>query len=155
MVSAADGAPILLFVYGTLRPPASGPAEDTANFTHVEHHVTSSQPATLAGFDMVNFITYPGVRPGEGVILGELLEIDDEGLSICDEIEAHPSFFERHIETVDLGDGQTAEAWVYWAPADLAAAGVIPTGDWFDRDRSLSDGRTLEQALAEDKADRT
>lgn len=146
---------IRLFVYGTLRSPIGGPAEDTGNYERVAPHVFSSSPARLADFKMLNFIHYPGVRPGVGLVIGEVFEISDEGLEICDEIEAHPSFFERQLVTVDLADGERVEAWVYRAPDDIVDAGPIPSGDWFDRDRSLSDGRqTLEQALAEDKSNR-
>lgn len=151
---------IRLFVYGTLRSPIGGPVEDTEKHGEVEHHVFSSKPASLSGFTMLNFGQYPGVRPGDGVVIGELFDVSEEGLVICDVIEAHPSFFERHLARVDLaaldGDGhnEQVEAWVYWAPTDLDDFGVIPSGDWFDRDRTPSDGRTLEQALEEDKSGR-
>ena len=69
---------ILLFVYGTLRTPASGPQEDTQNYAQIKEHVVSSTPAVLAGADLLSFIHYPGIRPGVGSVIGEILEVSEE-----------------------------------------------------------------------------
>ncbi len=143
---------ISLFVYGTLRTPVGGPAEDTGNYARIANHVTSSTPAVLHNADLLSFINYPGIRPGTGTVVGEILEVDEQGLAIADEIEAHPEWYERTSVNVETEMGEQRQVWTYWAPAELIDTGsVISSGDWFDRDRSVHDGRTLEQALAEDK----
>ena len=142
---------VLLFVYGTLRTPVGGPAADTRNYEFVADHVVSSTLAVLHDAELLSFIHYPGTRRGEGSVIGELLELTDEGLEITDEIESHPDFFERQLASVETNEA-ICEAWVYWAPDQLLEAGQrIASGDWFDRDRSIDDGRTLDQALVKDK----
>ena len=143
---------VKLFVYGTLRTPIGGVPADTRNYPRVANEVLASQPAQLRDARLLSFIQYPGIEPGEGTVSGELFELTPEGLEICDEIESHPEFFTRTEVTVWTSDGTGHTAWVYWAPTALRESGEpIESGDWFDRDRSRSDGRTLEQALAEDR----
>lgn len=147
-----------LFVYGTLRSHDGIAADhtvaaDTRNYEFVADEVLSARPATLIGADLLSFIHYPGITPGEGTVVGELFEITAEGLAICDGIEAHPSFFERTEVSVSTDDG-IERAWAYWAPDALLSSGEpISSGDWFDRDRSRSDGRTPVEALNQDRAE--
>lgn len=142
-----------LFVYGTLRTPDGGEPDDTRNFEFVADEIMSAQPATLRGAHILSFIHYPGIVPGEGTVLGELFELTAAGLEICDGIESHPDFFRRTETTVLITGGDEVRAWVYWAPGPMIESGTrIASGDWFDRDRSASDGRTIDQALAEDRA---
>lgn len=146
---------VQLFVYGTLRSPVGGPEDDTRNYLRIERQVLSVQPAMLRNADLLSFIHYPGVWPGSGVVVGELFELTDEGLTICDQIEGHPDWYERRMDSVELADGRRTPAWVYWMPEEMVGSGeLIASGDWFDRDRSRSDGRTFAQALAEDRAKR-
>lgn len=143
---------IKLFVYGTLRTPNGFDTADTRNYPRVVREVLSSQPAQLRDARLLSFIQYPGIEPGNGTVSGELFELTPAGLEICDEIESHPDFFTRSEVTVSTTAGDQETAWVYWSPVALRESGVlIESGDWFDRDRSRSDGRTLEQALAEDR----
>ena len=147
-----DTVLVSLFVYGTLRTPMGGAEEDTRNHARIQNHITSSTPAVLEEADLLSFIHYPGIWPGAGSVVGEILEIDEEGLEICDEIEAHPDWYSRKRVVVEADDGGIREVWTYWAPEAMVESGRrIESGDWFSRDRSLHDGRTLEQALAEDK----
>lgn len=140
-----------LFVYGTLRSPAGTGAADTRNYEFVANEVISTRPATLTGADLLSFIHYPGIKPGQGTVVGELFELTPDGLDICDGIESHPDFFWRTQVLVSTDDGDV-EAWTYWAPKPMLSTGQpIPSGDWFDRDRSRSDGRTLDEALAQDR----
>ena len=143
---------ISLFVYGTLRTPAGGPKDDTGNYPQIEPHVSSSIPAVLRGAKMCSLIHYPGIRPGTGSVIGEILEMSEEGLRIADEIEGHPDWYVRERVTVETADGAERDVWTYWAPEDLFESGLpIESGNWFSRDRSADDGRTQEQAIAEDR----
>lgn len=144
---------VKLFVYGTLRTPTGGVPADSGNHQAVIDEVVSSQNATLDGAQLISFIHYPGITPGSGTVVGELFELTSVGLEICDGIESHPDFYHRTEVVVSTAEGVEETAWTYWAPASMIESGsVIPSGDWFDRDRSDHDGRTLEEALAEDIA---
>ncbi len=147
---------VKLFVYGTLRTPAGAKdsAEpDTRNHLRIANEIRSSEPALLHGAQLLSFIHYPGIVSGEATVTGELFELTEEGLEICDGIESHPDFFWRTEVSVQASISSEVTAWVYWAPDTMVDSGTpIASGDWFDRDRSVSDGRTLESALAEDRA---
>lgn len=143
---------VKLFVYGTLRTPVGGAPGDTRNYPRVADEVLSAEPAEMTGARLLSFIQYPGIEPADGTVIGELFELTPVGLEICDGIESHPDFFTRAEATVTTAAGAEETAWVYWSPKALRESGVlIESGDWFDRDRSRSDGRTLEQALVEDR----
>jgi gamma-glutamylcyclotransferase (GGCT)/AIG2-like uncharacterized protein YtfP len=125
-----------LFVYGTLRTPAGGPEGDTKYHPQIVDHVGPGRRATLANALLYDFGAYPGIGPGEGTVVGELFDISDQGLAICDVIEGHPSFFTRRSGEVKLDDGTVVEAWLYWAPPTfLDGRQPEPSGDWFNRAR--------------------
>ena len=125
----------MLFVYGTLRTPVGGPEGDTKYHHRIAAHVTPGRRATLPDALLYDFGAYPGIGPGDGTVIGELFEISEEGLAICDVIEGHPSFFERRRGSVHADDGEV-EAWLYWAPPSFLEGRVPePSGDWFARPR--------------------
>ncbi|NNK91169.1 MAG: hypothetical protein HKO87_01950, partial [Acidimicrobiia bacterium] len=137
-----------LFVYGTLRTPRGGPPVDTHFHERIADAIVTSRSATLPGAELFDFGAYPGVGRGEGVVMGDLLEVSDEGLATTDLIEGHPGFYERTLEPVDV-EGVTVEAWVYWAPpAMVIGRPSIASGDWFERDRL--DTATVPLALPDD-----
>lgn len=144
---------MLLFVYGTLRPPAGGPAGDTHYHHRIADLIVSSSTAVLPGAQLFDCGRYPGVGParrGEAVaVVGDLLEITDDALEIADEIEGHPHFYVRREEVVFVGDDRRT-AWVYWAPDGvLTDATPIASNDWFTRDRRTVD-RSIEEQLEQD-----
>ncbi len=144
----------VLFVYGTLRRPAGGPDADTHYHHRIADTIEVAQKATLFGAAIYDFGSYPGVGPAESSasVRGEVFEVTDEGLAIADEIEGHPTFYERREATVVLDNGMGGAAWVYWAPDVLLPKGeIIDSGDWFDRpDRESAS--SIEQQLAEERA---
>lgn len=128
---------VRLFVYGTLRTPQGGPASDTHYHPQIRAGIEASANATLANAELVDFGAYPGVGPGAGTVIGEVFTVSEETLAIADKIESHPDFYERRVESIDLNDGTTVDAWVYWAPDSLledADNPRIKSGDWFDRE---------------------
>ena len=129
-------SPTFLFVYGTLRAPVGGPAADTHYHERIAATIVGRQPAKLHDALLHDFGAYPGVGPGNGVVVGELFEVTADGLAEADVIEGHPQYYERRLERVEVAAGQTVEAWVYWAPSNvLDDALVVSSGDWFERDR--------------------
>ena len=143
----------VLFVYGTLRRPAGGPAADTHYHAQIADTIEVAQMATMFGAALYDFGPYPGIGPAESSasVRGEVFEVTDEGLAIADEIESHPEFYERRQSTVVLDNGAGGAAWVYWAPDELLADGtLIASGDWFDR-TPISTGLSIEEQLAAER----
>ena len=123
-----------LFVYGTLRPPKPNtPPEDARYYPAIAELIRSHQPATLAGAALYDLGAYPAATPGDGVIQGDLLQVEATALPIADRIEGHPTFFRRAAVTVASAQGAVT-AWIYWAPPGLTTGRArIAAGDWFAR----------------------
>ena len=127
-----------LFVYGTLRRPAAGPPGDTHYHSRIASGILSARSGRLRGGELIDLGAYPGLRSGSGVVVGEVFTVSDEMLETTDQIEGHPDFYTRRIESIELEDGTAVDAWVYWAPVELSDGvgyPVIASGDWFDRTR--------------------
>jgi gamma-glutamylcyclotransferase (GGCT)/AIG2-like uncharacterized protein YtfP len=123
-----------VFVYGTLRPPRAGTAADDARFYHaIAPYVQRSVAARLEGAELYDLGGFPGARPGDGLVRGDLLVVEDRGLDVMDRIEGHPRFFRRERVMVSTHGG-AVPAWIYWASEEMVADRVrIPGGDWFRR----------------------
>lgn len=65
---------------------------------------------------------YPAMVPGDGMVIGEFLELEnfDEQISSCDKIEeyfgpSHPdNYYERRLSEIELENGEKLLAWIYW-----------------------------------------
>lgn len=142
-----------LFVYGTLRRPVGGPPADTHFHERIVEGILASAPATLSNCALYDLGSYPGLGRGNGVAIGECFDVSPSTLRITDLIEGHPDFYVRQVETVVFADGETREAWVYWAPEYLLAdAATIESGDWFKRPRGVVESTPIEHQLAHDMA---
>jgi len=142
----------MLFVYGTLRRPDGGPEADTHFHHRIANTIELAEKATLFGAAIYDFGSYPGVGPAESSVSvrGEIFQVTNEGMEIADEIEGHPTFYERREATVVLDNGMGGAAWVYWAPDELLAENTpIGSGDWFGRPRRTLDVSVDEQLAAE------
>ena len=80
---------------------------------------------------------YPGIREGYGMVYGELYKIDNEKLSVLDNIEGYDpaeepnSLYIRKKSTVTLlTDGSTEEAFTYFYNQDLLQPDKIGSGDY-------------------------
>lgn len=128
---------IRLFVYGTLAPGHS-------NFTMIEHLVRSSQPASTAGI-LVDLGAYPAMIPGNGLVKGVLLEVEEEALGVTDRIEGYDggggrNLYVRKKAIIRLEAGEEVTAWVYeFAHPDQIAdcpkvsvesSGDLPVQEW-------------------------
>lgn len=130
-----------LFVYGTLRMPVGGPAEDTHFNDRIAALINHATPARLDGAILYNLGPYPAVVEGAGAVIGDLLSVDPAAVPITDEIEGHPGYYERRPANVVTDAGEMVQAWVYFAPAQLVAGHVaVEHGDWFNRDRTAAVG---------------
>lgn len=127
-----------LFVYGTLRPPQpdSNP-DDSRYYTRVSPFIQNITPARLPHAVLYDLGTYPGARPGEGAIVGELLTVAPAAIHILDQHEGHPHFFYRERVRVEIAQG-AVEAWIYFAPESLINDHCpISNGDWLRRGQAL------------------
>ena len=121
----------LLFVYGTLRPPLEEKQRVLCfNHPRVLPFLHSCRPARLPGAELYDLGSFPAAIPGEGTLHGALLEIDRQAFDMLDPLEGHPELYVRTKVMVQAGENDV-EAWIYWAPEDLAHAGKrMPGGDW-------------------------
>jgi gamma-glutamylcyclotransferase (GGCT)/AIG2-like uncharacterized protein YtfP len=135
---------VSLFVYGTLRPPqVNTQPEDCRYYPAIADYIHTHQPATLANAALYDLGAYPAATPGDGVIQGDLLQVDAVALPITDRIEGHPVYYRRALVTVQTAT-DSIEAWVYWAPPGLTTGRrQITNGDWFQR--HLSSASTAAQ----------
>jgi len=123
-----------LFVYGTLRPSQSDSnPDDSRYYARVAPYIHHITPARLPGSVLYDLGTYPGARPGESVIIGEILTLAPAALDMLDQIEGHPHFFYRERVTAETPYGNV-KAWIYYAPESLINGHCpIPNGDWLRR----------------------
>lgn len=102
-----------VFVYGTLK-------QGLGNHRIIKKYVRSSQNAIMRGW-MFNLDFYPGVVLGNGIVHGQLLELDmpEKAFSAMDILEGyqepeHPrNLYERVKTTVTLENGEMVECFVY------------------------------------------
>jgi len=86
--------------------------------------------AWLDGADLFDLGSFPAAIPGSGRVVGTILEIDEAAFEVLDPLEGHPELYHRELVRANTQDGPL-EAWIYWAPEDLALEGVrIESGDW-------------------------
>lgn len=142
---------VRLFVYGTLRRPGGGPDNDSHYHPRIADAILSAQPARLRNAVLYDFGAYPGVGSGSSTVIGDLFDLRADALEITDQIEGHPDFYTRRIESVETESGTQVEAWVYWAPPGLINDfSRVDSGDWFDRPPGRSNV-PIEAQLADDR----
>ncbi|KAF0699315.1 Aste57867_10105 [Aphanomyces stellatus] len=132
--------PLPFFVYGTLMK----------GFRNFERHVKPyrslrvvSSRGVVANASLVHFpMGYPGMYPGTGVVVGEVVTVDDPAeysafLLGLDELEEFfgPNDPSNEYDRVEIDvacdDGAIVRAWAYFCkiPRETAVAAVAD-GDW-------------------------
>lgn len=128
---------MLVFVYGTLR-------KRDCRAGVLDGYECVAEEAFLQGFDMLHLGGFPGIVPGEGIVKGELYEIDDEILRRLDGIEGFReddpkhSLYLREKVAVDVYDEEEEETtyedvftYVFNREPGQRAT-IIESGDWFE-----------------------
>ncbi|MBF15228.1 MAG: hypothetical protein CMA97_06930 [Euryarchaeota archaeon] len=118
-----------LFVYGTLM---SG----QIRFNQLESLIISTQQASTNGC-LHHLGSYPGMKLGEGVVHGELVEMRDAEICLekMDQIEGFLGFgqteslFDRTIVRVETEQG-IVWAWTYVYAGNVDADSIIEDGRW-------------------------
>lgn len=102
------------FVYGTLKEGGHFAPE-------FDPFRLKSEPAVVEGFDLFNLGWFPGIRPGEGKVVGELHEYCEKNLvqRNMDRIEGFSeerperSLFRRERVEVKVAEGRYVAANIY------------------------------------------
>lgn len=131
-----------LFVYGTLRPAASG-AMGRSERERLQREAVTLGAATVAG-RLYDLGPYPGLVLSDDVgaqVQGELLRLSDPARTLrwLDAYEGiapgeHRSTeYERVVSLARLGDGREVELWVYRYAHGVTGHPLLAGGDWLQR----------------------
>ena len=102
------------------------------------HHLLNDEDyidiGDIKGFNMFNLGRYPGIKDGDGVVLGELYLVDDQTLHMLDELEEEGTLYIRQKTIVHTQKGDF-EAFVYIYNLDVLNPVYIGEGvhDWKKR----------------------
>jgi len=113
-----------VFVYGTLLA-----GEPNSRLLARAQQIGDAR--TEEGFALFDLGAFPGmVRAREGIVVGELYEVDRETLAALDRLEGHPSFYRR--TAITLAPPMQAEpVWTYLLrPEQVAGRIRIESGSW-------------------------
>lgn len=98
--------PNRVFVYGTLK--ANNHYRGLNQFSGAEF--VGEAQTTECQYKMISLGAFPGVIPGGYQnVRGEVWEVDEHTLTLLDQIEGYPNFYNRKIVATTQGD-----AWMYY-----------------------------------------
>lgn len=122
-----------VFVYGTL-------CRGECNHTVVEPFVTNVREATVRGWLYDLSYGYPAVIRGQGIVNGQLLELDsgrlEEALQAMDKLEGcEEGEYERIVIRANTRTGEAISCYIYVYPKERRTwlddkAEFVPSGDW-------------------------
>ncbi len=116
------GGGIHLFVYGTLL------RGETYHHRLMEKARFLGKTSTAAGYELLDVGDFPAmVAGGEGIVVGELYDIDAPTLKAIDSLEGHPLLYQR--TAISLDDGKEALGYL-WSAGARGPYPFIPGGDW-------------------------
>lgn len=95
-----------VFVYGTL-------LKGQRNHEHFLWNCVYLGKATVAGFDMYDIGSFPGIVPGEGTVKGELYEVSKGTLRDLDYLEGEGSLYIRKCRCAITDIGRMHLALIY------------------------------------------
>jgi gamma-glutamylcyclotransferase (GGCT)/AIG2-like uncharacterized protein YtfP len=112
-----------LFIYGTLRKEAK---------SHLK-------PSKSLGLDSVRGKIYdinghyPGFKHGDGKVIGEIVEIDEDNLDLIDYYEGDD------YKRVKITTSNGKEAWIYEYTPEVSKSKLIKSGDWLNETKGTDD----------------
>ena len=118
-----------VFVYGTLM-------HGHGNHRLLEHSRFVGKAVSEPVFTMLHMGGCPGIiRSGKTAIHGEVYEVNEATLRRLDQLEGHPSFYERQPLSVTTEDGQILTVMGYVLPDGWLgrASNVVESGMWRER----------------------
>lgn len=82
----------------------------------------------LPGFDLFNLGWFPGIKPGNGVVTGDVFFVPEDNYRELDAYEGVPNLYTRAVISLEsLGDVQ-----VYVYNGNPPAGSQVKSGDWKD-----------------------
>jgi gamma-glutamylcyclotransferase (GGCT)/AIG2-like uncharacterized protein YtfP len=105
-----------LFVYGTLKRGG-----------RLHHNLSSSRficDDRVGNCNLYMIQWYPGAEHGDGVIGGEVYEIDDSTLRTMDDLEDEGILYKRELKTTQSGH----EVWIYMYLGDIDPESRVLSG---------------------------
>ena len=131
--------PKRLFVYGSLMEGFSN-YKEILKEGRVISRISGRVRGTLYHQEKKD---YPAMIPSDGWVGGEFLKLEnfDKQISSCDKVEDYfgpnhqNNYYERRITEVELENGKTDLAWVYWYVRDDLGSEQnpvipVPSGNW-------------------------
>lgn len=109
-----------IFVYGTLKQGFG----NHARFLKREPDYVGTIKARL----YVSGLPY--IRPGEGVVHGEVYSVDNDTLKGLDMLEGHPGWYRREKVVVETKDGKKVEAQAYFYQNGMDESYHVPEGNY-------------------------
>lgn len=118
----------LVFVYGTLRPSLRRVYDKWPWLPFGDEKGKGTIKAQLFGLTL----TVPGVKlGGDTNVVGEVVQVDAEGLRGFDRLEGHPRNYKRELVEITMDGGSKLQAFCYvFQHIDLDRHTLIPSGDW-------------------------
>lgn len=118
------GAPVRVFVYGTLL--AGEP-----NHRLLAGAKLVGEARTEPAFELRDLGPFPAlVHGGACAVSGEVYEVDAKALAALDRLEGHPRFYRRTC--IALDDGTKVETYLL-TPEQVEGRPVIASGNWRSR----------------------
>lgn len=120
---------MIVFVYGSLK-------KGFGNHRLLESSTYLGEAITTPEYTMLNLGMFPGVvYAGDTPIKGELYVVDSSVLDRLDQLEGHPSFYQRTPIEVTMADGTVCVASIYLLPEVWMTDHdhAVHSGDWSNR----------------------
>lgn len=110
---------MLIAVYGSLRP-------GQYNFSRIKHfgNVEHVRTTSISGYDMFSLGPFPGIKPGEGTIVVDILNVDERVFEAIESMETGAGYKKQIVDI----DGDQAAIYVYQYPAGRK----VESGDWVE-----------------------
>ena len=116
-------------VYGSLR-------KGFGNHVLLEHVESHKKGKTVdVPFTMYHLGGFPAIVQDAdgGAVVVEVYDVDDATFARLDRLEGYPSFYDRMEVDVDLEDGSTDTAWIYFhTDTPTYHSGTVHNNDWLN-----------------------
>lgn len=110
-----------VFVYGTL-------LRGQSNYNHFLAPATPLCEGYVEGYEMFDLGAFPGIKEGNGEILGEVYEVTREQLRAIDRLEGEGQLYLRKCTHVKPFDGKATWAYIYVYNGDASHLEALPAG---------------------------
>ena len=112
-----------IFVYGTL-------LKGDYNHVLLGNSTFIGTGRTTPNFNLVDLGSFPGLINGNGIVTGEVYEVNEDTLARLDRLEGHPGFYNR--TPITLEDGTDVETYIL-GTHHARDCKVIKSGSWTRR----------------------